>query len=227
MLAEVMIENATEVRTAQHLGAHSVLLARHVGRGGTSPDLKTLSEVREAVRIPLTVLVRPDHQGFSYEKERKDKLLSHLKAYRNADIERIALTVLDEDAVDVFFLEDILAFGFQITFQDFNNLKHPVQMVKMLGMYPRITRLVTRGNAVSSWEGREVIRDLVPAARHGLEVFAESTGLTHQSMADFVRNSGVAGVQFGAQCRDSSGRLDLVMIEQFIDILLHKSLKRF
>lgn len=226
MLAEVMIENPTEVRMAQNLGASGLLLARQVVKGGLSPDLKTLAEVQEAARIPLTVLVRPDALGQQYENERKNKLLSHLGAYRQAGIENIALGVREEDFVDVFFLEDILTFGFRICFYGFNAMKSLPQMLRMLNMYPRVCRIITRGNQGSSWEGKDTIRELVTLARPGLEVFAEDTGLNPNNLAGFIRHAGSHGLLFGATVRDSSERLDLVLLEQLMDIVLHKTSRR-
>ncbi|GEM47984.1 copper homeostasis protein CutC [Deinococcus cellulosilyticus] len=227
MLAEVMIENATELRMVQNLGAHSVLLARQVVKGGISPDLKTLDEIREASRIPFTVLVRPDELGQQYENERKNKLLGHLRAYRQAGIEGVALGVREEDFVDVFFLEDILSFGFKITFYGFNGLKSLPQMLKMLNMYPRVCRIITRGNQASSWEGRTTIRELAEMARPGLEVFAEGVGLHPNNLAEFVQHSGAHGLLWGSTVRDASERLDLVLLEQLIDIMVHKTSRRF
>ncbi|WP_034338365.1 copper homeostasis protein CutC [Deinococcus misasensis] len=225
MFAEVMVENATEVRTAQHLGVHSLLLTRHVLKGGLSPDLKTLAEAQEAARIPLVVQVKPDYQDGFYENERKNKFISHLKAYRQAGISHIAVSVKEEQSVDVFFLEEILSFGFEITFQDFNGIKQPLKMLKMLGMYPRIKRVVTRGDAEHSWAGRDAIKELAYQNPTRIEVCAEFSGFSLNHLPDLIRHSGVQGIQFGAQARDDSGRLDLVFLEQAMDILMHKSLK--
>lgn len=224
MFTEVLVEGPSEIRTVQYLGADRLILARRVLEGGLSPELKTLDEALQMSRLPLSVLVKPDFLAFQYESERRKKFLSHLQAYRQAGVERVALTVTDHGSIDVLLLEEILSFGFKILFQNLDLTQHPLKTVRFLNMYPKVLQGVTRAQQTSGWEGKSAIQELVLECKPSFRILADTEGLTQHTLGEFLRITGVHGLQFGRQVRTPDARLDVVMLEQFLDLLQQRPL---
>lgn len=227
MIAEVIVENATEVRTAQNAGATRLLLARHIMQGGVSPDLKTIAEVLEASRVPVYALVRPDLKDYAYGPDRHPRVYKILDAYRRAGIQNIAFGATEGSMINWFLLEEAITYGFNITFNAAFDFTHDLSVNYMLlSMYPRVERITTRGQAVSIVDGQQEVKKLVSLGKPGLKVMVESTGFTYETIQPFLQETGIKEVQFGRTVRDEQGKLNPITLSQYVSLMNGKPIKQ-
>ncbi|GEM49762.1 copper homeostasis protein CutC [Deinococcus cellulosilyticus] len=220
MIAEVVVENSIEVREAQNMGADSLLLVRNLKEGGISPDLKTIGMCMDAARVPLSILVRPDNENYSYEEGRRRRTLKILELYWNHGIRNITFGAIHNTVMDWDLLEDAITHGFSVNI----NLAfdHTLDLTKnylQLAMYPMVRQVTTRGKAETALSGQDEIRTLVHLDRPNLPLLAESTGLTPENLKPFLEHSGVHGVQFGLTARERSGKFNFLHLESCIGIM--------
>lgn len=220
MIAEVAIENAMEVREAQHAGATSMLLVRNLREGGISPDLKTIGLCSEVARIPLSILVRPDVENYAYEEGRRRRTLKILELYWNHGIRNITFGALHNTVMDWDLLEDAITHGFSVNINlAFDQTQDLVKNYLQLALYPMVRQVTTRGQADSAFLGQDKIQKLTQLERTTLPVVAETSGLPPEQVMAFLQHTRVQGLHFAAGARDRNGRLNTIYIENCINLM--------
>ncbi|GGJ52967.1 copper homeostasis protein CutC [Deinococcus roseus] len=220
MIAEVVVENAMEVRETQHAGITSLLLVRNLKEGGISPDLKTIGLCTDAARIPMSILVRPDIDNYFYEEGRRRRTLKILELYWNHGIRNITFGALHNTVMDWDLLEDAITHGFSVNInQAFDQTQDLVKNYLQLALYPMVRQVVTRGQAETAVAGESQIQQLVQLDKPSLPVVADSTGLTSDNLKPFLERSGVQGIQFGAGSRDRNGKINFSQLEGAVNVL--------
>ncbi|GGJ20415.1 copper homeostasis protein CutC [Deinococcus roseus] len=227
MIAEVIVENATEVRTAQNAGANRLLLARHIMQGGVSPDLKTIAEVLEASRVPVYALVRPDLKDYAYGLDRKPRIYKILDAYRRAGIQNISFGAIEGSMINWLLLEEAITYGFNITFNAAFDFTQELSVnYLLLSMYPRVERVTTRGQAVNIPDGQAEVKKLVSLNKPHLRVMVEASGFTYENLPAFLQETGVKEIQFGRTVRDEHGKLNPITLAQYVSIMNGKPIQK-
>lgn len=227
MIAEVIVENATEVRTAQNAGANRILLARNIMQGGVSPDLKTIAESLEATRVPLYVLVRPDLKDYAYGPDRKPRIYKILDAYRQAGVQNIAFGATEGTMINWFLLEEAITYGFNIAFNAaFDHTQDLAINYMLLSMYPRVERVTTRGQAISILDGQTEVQKLVNLNKPKLKVMIEANGFSYDTIQPFLKETGIQEVQFGRTVRDEQGKLNPITLSQYVSLMNNKPIHK-
>lgn len=106
---EVIALNARDARDAQLAGADRIELVSAMAVGGLSPQLEVVSEVLNAVTIPVNVMIRLTGDSFEYSETEMKELLGYLREVKKLGINGIVFGSLTaENKVDVEQLEQIL-----------------------------------------------------------------------------------------------------------------------
>ncbi|MBS1673423.1 MAG: hypothetical protein JSS74_05605 [Actinobacteria bacterium] len=204
---EVAVQDAAGVRVAREIGARRVELTQALALGGLTPSPATLERALEAAADAgpeIHVLVRPRAGGFQYEPDEIETavrdvrwMIAHGAAgvvigAQHADggldaaaLERLrdaarsertdaAVTVhrvIDVTPDPLASLDAVLALGF--------------------------TRVLTSGGASAARDGVPVLRAMVDAAEHRIEIMAGS-GVTARNAAE-IAETGVDALHFSAK----------------------------
>jgi copper homeostasis protein len=97
MKVEVCVTSVTSARIAERAGADRLELCAELAVGGITPSPGLLEAVREAVAIPVHVLVRPRSGDFAYSDEILSQMLRDIEYSRELGYEGIATGCLLED----------------------------------------------------------------------------------------------------------------------------------
>lgn len=97
MKVEVCVSSVESARVAEAAGADRLELCGELAVGGVTPSPGLLQAVREAVRIPVHVLIRPRSGDFCYSEWEFEQMLLDIAFCRRLGFEGFALGCLQAD----------------------------------------------------------------------------------------------------------------------------------
>ncbi|WP_324607723.1 copper homeostasis protein CutC [Paenibacillus sp. IHBB 10380] len=211
MLLEVIATTVGDAIMAERGGADRIELITGISEGGLTPSLALIEKVREAVSIPVRVMVRPHARSFQYDEEdietmRRD--IVHIGSVGGLDL---VMGMLRHDGtVDEENLKILLdaANGIKVTFhRAFDEVRNQAEALDVLSQYPEITDILTSGGCKTAPEGADQLAKLVRlTAGQSISILA-GAGLTEQGLESFLRQSGVSRVHFGSAVRQDGDPL--------------------
>jgi copper homeostasis protein len=172
-LLEVAANSLASALAAQAGGAGRVELCANLELGGTTPSAGLVALVRERLRIPLYVLVRPRGGDFLYSEAEHATMLRDIEACARAGCDGVVVGALDaEGRVDRARCRELVAAAgaLGVTFhRAFDLCADPAQALEDVAALG-CERLLTSGQRASAPEGAGLIRRLVEQAAGRLVV---------------------------------------------------------
>ena len=154
-----------------------------------------IAACKEAVAIPVFVMIRPRGGGFLYSEEERDVMRRDIVVARDIGADGIVIGgMLSDWTVDQQLVMDLVeaARGLPVTFHrafDFApNLPAALESLVEAG----VDRILTSGAAPTAAEGAAAIADLVRQAGSRLTIIAGG-GVRENNVRDLIAVSGVRG----------------------------------
>jgi copper homeostasis protein len=164
MILEIATHSLFSALAAQNGGADRIELCMALDMGGLSPSPGLLQMVRDRIRIPIQVLIRPRAGGFVYAEPELDTMLSTVRYCKALGVDGIVTGCLTPDNYIDAYQMDIIkqeAGSMDMTFhRAFDFLKSPVESLQVLSRLG-ISRVLTSGQAETALAGRDLIRTLI------------------------------------------------------------------
>ncbi|WNS41142.1 copper homeostasis protein CutC [Paenibacillus sp. MMS20-IR301] len=226
MLLEVIATTVSDAVTAERYGADRIELITGILEGGLTPSLGLIEAVREAVSIPVRVMVRPHARSFRYDPADAETMLRDIRHIARVGGLSLVTGMLRSDrTVDEELLVRVLeaAGGMEVTYhRAFDEVRDQPEALETLKRYPQITDILTSGGSpvATSPEGVSRIAVLERlAAGSSLSILAGS-GLNAGVLKDFLARTAVRRVHFGSAVREDGdplrsidpGRLEAVRV---------------
>lgn len=171
---ECCVDSTASARAAQAGGATRLELCANLIIGGTSPSLALFSRVRQAVELPVRVLLRPRFGDFLYDADELAILTDEVRAFRDAGADGVVIGCLTADgALDLPAMSRLIeaAGPMAVTLhRAFDLCADPMQALaqaRELG----VTTILTSGAQPSAVEGCALLRRLHEQAG-GVEILA-------------------------------------------------------
>tara|TARA_R110000796_G_scaffold37722_4_gene95437 strand:+ start:355229 stop:355951 length:723 start_codon:yes stop_codon:yes gene_type:complete len=102
MLIEVCTNSLESALNAQKVGADRIELCAELGLGGITPSFGLLKSIREKIKIPVHVLIRPRSGDFLYSDLEFDAMLNDIKLCVDLGFDGIVSGVLCKDfSIDI------------------------------------------------------------------------------------------------------------------------------
>jgi copper homeostasis protein len=175
VLVEVCIDSVADAVAAERGGAGRVELCADLVRGGTTPSAGMIAAVRERVRIPVVVLVRPRPGDFLYSPDELSVMRRDIEAAKALGADGVALGVLQADGrVDVDAMRPLVALARPMSVtvhRAFDLAREAAEALDAL-LALGVDRLLTSGAAPTALDGIETIAALVRRAGDALAVMA-------------------------------------------------------
>ncbi len=192
-LLEACVDSLETALHAAADGANRLELCAHLQVGGTTPPLALLAQLLEQCACPAYPIIRPRGGEFVFTPAEVDRMLrdvAHCRALGMPGAVIGALTaegIVDRDTTarlrDAAGTMDLT---FHMAFDAVRDQAEGLEMLRELG----IPRVLTRGGAVTAWEGRDRLAALVHQATGRITVMAGG-GITAAHAADLVAATGV------------------------------------
>lgn len=190
-LLEIAAGSLASALAAQEGGADRVELCGSLAEGGITPSYGTLALVRDRVRIPVYVLIRPRGGDFLYGDAEFEIMRRDVEACERVGCDGVVIGALDADGnVDPRCRELVKAAGalgvtFHRAIDASADLGRSLEDIIALGC----ERVLTSGGSANALAGAEVIAGLVKQANGRILVMA-GAGIRSGNLAEVARLTG-------------------------------------
>lgn len=190
-LLEIAAGSLASALAAQEGGADRVELCSSLAEGGITPSCGMLAVVRERVRIPVYVLVRPRGGDFLYDDADFEMMRRDIETCVSLGFDGVVIGALDADGhVDARCGELVRAAGklgvtFHRAIDASADLDRALDSIIALGC----ERVLTSGGCANALAGAQVIAGLVKQAGDRVKVMA-GAGIRASNLAEVMRLTG-------------------------------------
>ena len=200
ILIEVCLDSVESAIAAREGGADRIELCADLPRGGTTPSLGTIEEVRAACALPLHVLIRPRAGDFVYTPHEIRVIERDIDAAKQAGANGVVIGILtSEGNVDRERVRALIerARPLHVTFnRAFDIARDPFAAMEDI-IEAGANTMLTSGQAPSAVEGQKLIAELVRRSTGRIVVMA-GAGLTPANAARIAGATDVQALHVGS-----------------------------
>jgi len=172
---EACVTSVQEAIDAVHGGADRLELCVSLDLGGLTPPAELVHGVKEQVAAPVFCMVRPRAGTFRVRPGEVDAMAEAIDTLREAGADGFVLGALRQEGLpDLPAVRRLVgqAAGLPVTFHRAFD-EGPDLMAALPSLVDAgVTRVLTGGGTGTAWEGRDMIRHLVRAAKDRIGVIA-------------------------------------------------------
>lgn len=201
-LVEACCDSLATARAAQAAGAGRIELCGS-GDGGTTPSHGLVARAREALHVPLAVMIRPRAGNFVYAPHEIEVMHADIVTARALGADAVVLGVLhDNGTIDEVLLRALLAVArplrvtFHRAFDRTPDAHAALDRLVALG----VDTVLTSGHATTARDGIATLRELHRRAGERLTIMA-CGGIRATNVREVVELTGVREVH--ARATDS------------------------
>ncbi len=189
---EIAASSLNSALAAQAGGADRIELCENLSEGGTTPSYGMLSVVRERLRIPVFVLVRPRAGDFLYDDGEIDVMLRDIETCARLGCDGVVIGALDADGgVDMPTSRALIAAAgtMQVTFhRAFDAARDPAKALEDI-VTLGCQRVLTSGAARSAPDGADAIAAHVRQANGRIGILV-GAGVTVANLPALAERTG-------------------------------------
>jgi copper homeostasis protein len=168
MLVEVCANSLESALNAQEGGADRIELCSELGIGGVTPSYGLISSVKERLKIPIHVLIRPRSGHFTYTDFEFEVLLKDIEFCKDVGVNGIVSGVLNVDAtLDVERTKQLVAASKPLHFtfhRAFDWIPNPNEALKDLESLA-VDTILTSGKHLTAENGIKILEELNTQAK--------------------------------------------------------------
>lgn len=200
VLVEVCVATVASARAAESAGAGRLELCANLVEGGVTPSIGMLTGIRERVRLPLHVLIRPRGGDFLFDGDECEVMLRDIAEAGAHGADGVVIGALDpEGSVDETLTRRLTeaARPMAVTFhRAFDLVREPAPALEtLIGL--GIERVLSSGQAPSALLGSEALAALVAQGSGRITIMAGG-GINEANAARIIRETGVREIHVGA-----------------------------
>jgi copper homeostasis protein len=206
VIVEACVDAIDAALEAERGGAGRLELCGELLQGGVTPSAGLIGAVRERVRIPLFVLIRPRTGDFLYSADEREVMLRDIALTKSLGADGVVIGALTADGdVDIETTRVLVeaARPMKVTFHRAFDFARSQDAALDALMELGVDRVLTSGGASSALEGAAALKRLTERAGDAITILAGGS-ITASNVADVVRLSGVREVHLRAAMRVES-----------------------
>lgn len=192
LLVEICIDSVASACTAEASGAGRVELCSALSEGGVTPSIGLIEAVRNNVRIPVNVIIRPRGGDFLYSDMEFSVMRRDIERAGEAGADGIVTGILNRDGtVDIERTALLASFAapMSVTFhRAFDMCRDPFKALEDV-IATGAVRILTSGHARSALDGAKVIRELILSAGNRI-IIMPGGGIDEYNVALLANSTG-------------------------------------
>ena len=193
VILEVCVDSVESAVGAARGGAHRVELCSGLHDGGVTPSAGLIATVRQAISIPLHVMIRPRGSDFCYSDDEFQVMQRDILMAKQLRADAVVFGILDlEGRVDTARTKKLaelaapLPVTFHRAFDMSSDLLTSLQDLRAMGL----ARVLTSGGKETAIEGAPTLKALLAAASDKIGIMAGS-GITAGNVSNLLEQTGV------------------------------------
>jgi copper homeostasis protein len=206
---EIIASTLEDALAAKAGGADSLELCIALEEDGLTPPLSTIQSIRDAVDLPLNVLLRPHARSFVYSETEIAQSWQEMQAIRAIGVNTIVFGAQKEDgSIDIALVEqfaEAAPLTLHRAIDTCNNAEAALQALK-----GKIKRVLSSGGEKSAWEGHSRLKEW--QSLYGDEIrFAIASKINLENIAALAEAIGAPEYHVGSAAR-SNGLVDVAKV---------------
>ena len=174
-ILEVIVCTVADAIEAQLGGAGRLEVVRDLNRGGLTPPVGLVRAIKDAVDLPLRVMVR-ESDGFEISSAAEvEKLCAAAHEFSRLDVDGLVLGFLKDKTIDLDLSSRVLASapGLKATFHHaFENTVDKLEAVTEIKKLSQVDRILSHGGPGALEERRQRLDVYARAAAPGITIIA-------------------------------------------------------
>lgn len=200
---EIIASTPEDAIKIESYGGDRIELVSALSEGGLTPSYGLMKKVIESVNIPVNVIIRPHSQSFFYSHEELELMSQDIKIASKLGANGVVIGALNEkNEICEVGLNKLLgaAENMEVTFhRAIDELKDPVEGVKILSRYKRINRILTSGGNGPLRENTEILRGMIQHSGH-IKILVGG-GLNFENISQIIKETNALEYHFGTAVR--------------------------
>ena len=196
ILVEACVDSVASSVAAERGGARRLELCDALFDGGTTPSAGMIAACKEAVSIPVLVMIRPRGGGFVYSDAERDVMRRDVVAARELGADGVVIGALRHDgSVDLTLVRSLVqaAQGLPVTFHRAFDLTPDYEASLESLADAGVKRVLTAGGTSTAIDGAATLAELVRRAGSRMVVMAGG-GVREENVRSLVSVAGVREV---------------------------------
>jgi copper homeostasis protein len=203
---EIIASTLEDALAAVEGGADSLELCIALEQDGLTPPLATVKAIRDAVDIPLNVLLRPHAKSFVYTEAEIEAMFEELQSLKAIGIHTIVFGAqTSEGKINIPLVESFAKAAPLTLHRAIDTCTNPEEALDSLKTVLR--RLLSSGTANSAWEGRFQLKAWHEAYGNSFTL-AIASKVNLETIAALVKEIGAPEYHVGNAAR-SNGKVDI------------------
>jgi copper homeostasis protein len=211
VLLEACVASVADAVAAVQNGAQRLELNVGIELGGLTPTLGLLEQTKEAVDVPVLVMIRTRGGGFCYTPSEKRLMIRDAQALLELGADGVVTGALtSQGEPDTRLIEDMRnvcrerELVFHMAFDLLKNSENALE--EMIGL--RVNRILTAGRQRTALAGQEVISKLVDKSNGRIEVLPGG-GVNAENVRELLMRTGCSQVHgtFKVMRNDPAGNV--------------------
>lgn len=215
IVVEICVESADFAMAAERAGAHRIELCSNLTVGGVTPAPELMREVRERVRLPICVMVRPRSGNFCYMNHEFELMRGQIHAAKELGMDGVVLGVLGPNqTVDIGRTCDLVALAhplpvtFHRAFDESRDLAQALEDVVRAGAM----RILTSGGREGVVQSLARLAHLVQKAGRRVVVMPGG-GVNERNAARVLRQT--SAIEIHSSLGGPSSRSNPATVDKF------------
>ncbi|MBC7904570.1 MAG: copper homeostasis protein CutC [Gemmatimonadaceae bacterium] len=189
---EICCYNLQSAIAAEESGASRIELCADPANGGTTPSFGTIKTVRDKVKIPVYVIIRPRGGDFLCSDDEFQIMLREIALCRQLDIDGVVAGILNPDGSVDKKRTAVLAeaaYPAGVTFhRAFDRCKDPFAALEDI-IDAGCERILTSGQQHSAMAGKDLLKQLVSKAAERI-IIMPGGGIRSNNLAELISYTG-------------------------------------
>ena len=204
ILLEIIACSVEDARNAETGGADRLEVTQELDKDGLTPGVELVERIRQAVSIPVHVMIRPRNAFSGFSAKEIDSMQEELLAFKRAGVDGAVVGFLTRDReIDFETTRAVLkeAQPLSVTFhRAFDHVRDHRRALREFLEQNIAHRVLTSGGASSALEGMEVLADLHRLAKGRITLIAGG-GVTAENLPLLFRHTGLREYHAGRSVR--------------------------
>lgn len=174
-ILEVIACSVADAIEAEKGGANRLEVVRSLDRGGLTPPLELVRAIKEAVGLPLRVMVRESESYETSSEKEVEKLCVAAAQFSELGVDGLVIGFLKDAGIPLELTERVLACAprlnatFHHAFEDARDQLEAIRKIKHL---PRVDRILSSGGSGELEERRKRLDAYAQAAAPEIKIIA-------------------------------------------------------